>query len=80
MIEIVSSSADGAACGLSASTEQDGLTPLESELLHALQCARIKLSRYREYHPDTWVGGVLAEYQAVITVADAAIAKAEGRS
>lgn len=47
------------------------------DLLEALQAARIKLRRYREYHPDTWVGGVEAEYQAVLRVADAAIARAQ---
>lgn len=46
------------------------------DLLHAAQCARIKLSRYRQQHPETWVGGVLAEYEAVIQLIDAAIAKA----
>lgn len=50
------------------------------ELLVALRCASLKLRRYRQQHPDTWVGGVEAEYQAVLALADAAIAKAEGLS
>ena len=47
-----------------------------ADLLHALECACIKLSRYRQQHPETWVGGVQAEYDAVLTLARAAIAKA----
>lgn len=42
-------------------------------LAEALEGACIKLRRYKETHPGTWVGGVEAEYQAVLRVADAAL-------
>lgn len=45
-------------------------------LVEALERARIKLSRYKEYHPETYIGGVLAEYEATIKTIDAALSQA----
>jgi hypothetical protein len=50
--------------------------PLRDEierLRAALEGARFKLARYRECHPQDYIGGLVAEYEAQIQAIDAAL-------
>ncbi len=50
------------------------------ELREALECARIKLARYREQHGEAHIGGVAAEYDATVKLIDRALAATAPRS